>query len=557
MRLQNIKASNFLGLTAVNMDIDGVTLVAGLNGAGKSSIAEAVAIALTGNPRRVTLKKDFNQLIKNGAKSGSASVVCSDELAEIVLPSGDRQGQDGSPWLPLLLDASLFPSMSVAEKRTALFRLAGLKAGPEEIAGRMAARGCDEALIEQIKPYLKGGFAAAHLEAQTKLREVKAVWKNITGGEVYGEKKAETWAAPEPSAPALIDALVVEEILETEKAILDKTKKLGALGVSTIDPQERQATLELADEIPAITEALETNNLALLDMEDRLAKMPDPGPQKGLECPACGIVLKLSNGSLQPFEKAEEGYIERRNALIASQKQLKSERAALEKRLEGAVVARNRLEKESAITDKTARERDSLQKELDILTTNLQRLKGEKDAADVLARAATQAKETTEKAAKAHAEAKAWAAIADALSPNGIPGEMLAGALKPINDRLRTAAATTGWAQVSIGADMSITAGGRLYGLLSESEQWRANAMLAEAISFLSGLKFILLDRADVLDIAGRGTLMSWLQNCVSQGSLETAIVFMTLKAPPQMPGAYWVENGEVARVDEPVAVAA
>lgn len=554
MRLQNIKASNFLGLTAVNMDIDGVTLVAGLNGAGKSSIAEAVAIALTGNPRRVTLKKDFNQLIKNGAKSGSASVVCGDELAEIVLPSGDRQGQDYSPWLPILLDASLFPSMSVAEKRTALFRLAGLKAGPEEIAGRMAARGCDEALIEQIKPYLKGGFAAAHLEAQTKLREVKAVWKNITGGETYGEKKAETWSAPEPSAPSLVGAFDDAVIQDTEKALRDKIQKLGALSARLMDQQERQIALELVDEIPSIMEALETSNVALFDLGDRLAKMPDPGPQKGLECPACGIVLKLSDGSLQPFEKAEEGYIERRNALVASQKQLKSEITALEKRLDGAVAARNRLYKES---DKDAQERDALQKEVDMLSANLQTLRDEKNAVDAIARAAEQAKETTRKAAKAHAEAKAWAAIADALSPNGIPGEMLAGALKPINDRLRTTASATEWAQVSIGPDMSITADGRLYGLLSESEQWRANAMLAEAISFLSGLKFIMLDRADVLDIAGRGTLMSWLQNCVSQGNLETAIVFMTLKAPPQMPGAYWVENGEVARVDEPVAVAA
>ncbi|MGK9630576.1 hypothetical protein O6383_24315, partial [Salmonella enterica subsp. enterica] len=81
--------------------------------------------------------------------------------------------------------------------------------------------------------------------------------------------------------------------------------------------------------------------------------------------------------------------------------------------------------------------------------------------------------------------------IADALSPDGIPGEMLAEALGPMNARLGASAVAAGWSIPQITADMEITGDGRPYALLSESEKWRADAMIAEAVSYLSGLRLL------------------------------------------------------------------
>ncbi|MFX5611511.1 hypothetical protein ABTD85_24050, partial [Acinetobacter baumannii] len=75
-----------------------------------------------------------------------------------------------------------------------------------------------------------------------------------------------------------------------------------------------------------------------------------------------------------------------------------------------------------------------------------------------------------------------------------------------------------------------ITAGGRAYGLLSESEQWRTDAMIAQAVAQVTGLRILMLDRFDVLDLPGRSDAINWLHSLAEEGHIETALVFGTLK---------------------------
>jgi hypothetical protein len=88
-------------------------------------------------------------------------------------------------------------------------------------------------------------------------------------------------------------------------------------------------------------------------------------------------------------------------------------------------------------------------------------------------------------------------------------------------------------------------AGQRDYRLLSESERWRVDAMIAEAIAHLSGMRIIVLDRFDVLDQHGRGELLGWLDVLADQKEIDTALVFGTLKEPPKgLPetiGVHWL----------------
>ncbi|MGT2493072.1 hypothetical protein ACU4GD_27810 [Cupriavidus basilensis] len=111
------------------------------------------------------------------------------------------------------------------------------------------------------------------------------------------------------------------------------------------------------------------------------------------------------------------------------------------------------------------------------------------DTARAAQRALAQADAVTQKAAQHHADVAAWDALAEALGPSGIPADLLSEALDPINERLSAAANESEWMRIGIEADMTITAdGGRPYALLSESERWRADAMIAEAISRLTRL---------------------------------------------------------------------
>ena len=67
------------------------------------------------------------------------------------------------------------------------------------------------------------------------------------------------------------------------------------------------------------------------------------------------------------------------------------------------------------------------------------------------------AEDKTKRAAEHAADVLAWDAIAEQLSPSGIPGDLLREALGPIQERLAQHAADTGWPQVRIHDDMRIT----------------------------------------------------------------------------------------------------
>ena len=159
----------------------------------------------------------------------------------------------------------------------------------------------------------------------------------------------------------------------------------------------------------------------------------------------------------------------------------------------------------------------------------------------------------TVKATSAHKAVTAWLQIADALSPEGIPGEMLAAALEPINDRLQRSATDAEWLRAEVGADMSVTGDSRPYALLSESEKWRVDAMLAEAVSYLSKLGLVVLDRFDCLDLQGRTDLLAWLELLADEGEIQSALIFGTLKALPtglpECVEACWIEGGVVSNL--------
>ncbi|MEY4416726.1 MAG: RecF protein, partial [Pseudomonadota bacterium] len=193
---------------------------------------------------------------------------------------------------------------------------------------------------------------------------------------------------------------------------------------------------------------------------------------------------------------------------------------------------------------------DDAQLRADLADLQSQSLAAERvrDRLQAQAAAAASADQTTAKAAAAHAAVESWTAIADRLGPDGIPAEMLAQALGPIRERLAQSASDSSWPEVEIAADMTVTMGGRDYRLLSESEQWRADAMLAEAVAHVSGARLLVLDRFDLLDLPGRAQCLEWLDTLGIEGEIDTAIVIGTLKALPtglsERIGAHWIEAG-------------
>ena len=160
---------------------------------------------------------------------------------------------------------------------------------------------------------------------------------------------------------------------------------------------------------------------------------------------------------------------------------------------------------------------------------------------------ASKVDELTAKATTAHEQVKAWNAAGDALAPDGIPGELLADALAPVNQSIAVLSGMCGWNKAVVEADMSITYGGRLYGLCSESEKWRADALIALAIAQISGLRMVLLDRFDVLDSESRLQLLKMLIKLGNLETMDTMIIAGTMKQPMPPHASYssvWIRGG-------------
>lgn len=577
MKITAIQTSHFLGARAVDVKLTKpVALFAGKNYAGKSSLQEAIRMALTGETVRVGLKKDYAALVTEGQEAGFVEITTDDSTYSVVLPSGKGIHCDKAA-LSYVLDAQRFAHMPADDRRAFLFGLMGLRTDGAAVKDRLTARGCDAKKVEHIAPFLRAGFDAGQKEAQAKGRECKAQWKTTTGGEAYGAVKAASFRVEKEEVEAGKLDQARADLVKIEEAIEADTGRMGELQGRARQAAEKSGKLaelrEKAGKFARIQDKLNKDEVELKQWQEKVAetkaKASGVPAEHPLSCPHCaGLVVHRPNmigAELQPFEPpavtidrdAAASLPEYERALKLMESAVANGKRDLAA-AEAAAGALRELE-ESGLTEAPSEE------EIAALKTRIDALKhsranqqaGIRMLEDAVRRAA-EADEKTARAAALHQDVQQWEAVADALAPDGIPGDMLAEALGPINDRLKASSEDAEWARVTIDSDMAIYSSfkegnqaQRPYTLLSESEKWRADAMIAEAISFLSGMKLLVLDRFDVLDLKGREDLLYWLDALAEDGEIDTALIFGTLKGlPAQLPESvtgFWIENGTTA----------
>ncbi|HEK1347245.1 TPA: AAA family ATPase [Pseudomonas aeruginosa] len=573
MRITKLEITNFQGLRHAALDVSApVLLVAGHNGAGKSSLLDAIAMAFNGQPRRVSLKKDMAQLVTEGAKKGEARVEWLDAAYEVqvcgvALPTGKGSALTDSPFLPYVLDASLFASLDAKERRRVLFDLSGASTSPNQIAERLVAKGHAAALVEKVKPLLRSGFPAAVEQAKAYASESRGAWKAITG-ENYGSEKAVDWA-PELLATVVTEDQVAEAGKNLQLLEDDLAEAQQALGASK---QARQAAdgraqriaklRELVDLEPRRRNKLTTDEQNQDEWSEKVmaAELASAGsvPHQPLTCPHCQGAVDLQAGTLvvhQPPEQIADAEAARRlpeyrEYLASAQRAVANSQRDLDECLAAAEQIKA-LEAESADAP-SAEAIANGEQAINELRQTRDASRAKLVALQEALEAATQREASIAKAQAAHQDVVAWTGMVDALSPTGIPAEILADAIGPVNDTLKRLAGIAGWSPVEISADIDVTFGGRLYGLLSESERWRCDATIALAIATISGLRLALLDRFDVLDVPARTQqAMMLFQSLAAGGEIDTLIVAGTLKEPiaktPTWLQAVWIDAGQLA----------
>lgn len=548
MKLTAIHASNFLGAPRKSIPLKAaVCVIAGPNGAGKSSLIEGVRFALRGDPpRSITKKGDYDQLLTHGAKAGTVGVTFAGDadgpvqmVRKIVdgkLIAGDEFDEDMRERLGFVLDAHTFNRLDARAQRAFVFKLLKIKADWGTIRAELEAEGLtDGATLEQIGVYIRSGWPEALENAKTEASEARGAWKAVTG-EAYGEVKAETWVAPGSDAEPDAGARDAEQRYAAAKRAVQQaqlehanlttkaeayTKAAEALKGAP-SPDECAATLAKAAEKVAEAE------LAVKALEGKAeAHGGTTAP-----CPSCKALITYDRGH---FHLASEG------GGVPSAAEL-AELATARAVLNGLKIAQGDAQRASARyealrsatpVEVTKKQLTAAKKAVDDALLELEHADNAARSAGADAAAIEAAKAKTTAAREHHERCKLWLKAIDLLRPEGVQTTLLLRGLKPLNTMLYELGKSLGWDHPQLGADFVVRVGGMTaYPMLSESEQWRADLLFAAAISQITGLRLLLLDRFDVLDNEGRNDLLHWL--CTDGKELfDTVIAAGTLKSAP------------------------
>lgn len=577
MKITDIYVANVLGVRSADIRLaKPVALFTGPNGAGKSSLQEAVRMALTGDTVRVALKKEYGSLVTEGADGGQIVVACGEQANSVMLPSGKLKRELAEdPRLPLVLDAQRFAHLGAAERRAFLYDLMGVKIGVDEMRARLLGKlgfGADAvpapaaARLAAITPMLRAGFEAAQKEAADRARGAKQSWRTATG-ETYGSQKAATWRP----APVEFDEAALRKLTGDRAALDDRIgelqQQIGAADAADTAARARASKIaDLRTRAAGYAKAVELAQIAdeqVAEFQPKVEALRVLGgaAPAGTECscPECGALLRYLNGVLSAAAAARARDADAAAKLPEYEQGLKTLQSAAANRkrdVEAADAAATQLRALEDDADDSgaaaARESgDAARSELADLQRRRKQLDIDIATLREIERRAAGAADLVKQAAALHEDVAAYEAIADALAPNGIPADLLSEALTPMNERLTDLAEMSEWADVTITPEMEVLADGRAYALLSESERWRVDAHIAAAISHFSGLKLLVLDRADVLVGPERDRLLYWLDDLAYTEQIDTALVFMSLKTPPgglpEAIEAFWVEDGQVA----------
>lgn len=544
-----IRIRNVLGLDDVRLKLHGLTLVAGLNGAGKTSLLQSVAAAALGDwkIRGVTKKAEAEHLVRRGAAEGSILFDYKGGAVRISYPDGKVDQQGNPPEFGTALGMgvqrfALLPREQRGREIAQRFQTdptredfdawwashadAGLDpaAPPASSSAGTALPRAIDVLWDDIGV---SGWDAVAKRIESGLRMLTGQWYEATG-ERWGSKVRLTWA------PAGLFRGEDYSVEEARKALDEARRKLErALRADAVDEAERERLKAVAEplgvlrkEVGDLEAQAEKLNAAVEAAIADIEKTPEPiDPRTIPICPECskplrivrsptgGLTVEKAAGrplSLKAFEDEKNiraALLEVRGTRTAAASAHGTTLAAARQKLADAERAKAALD---AMDGKPARDAEGL----------------------VAARAEQQAAETRHKAVAAlaraieiNAEWEMGSAILEGLVPSGIRALVLNRKLAEINQALAAEADRAGMHEVGLTNECGLTYDGRAYEMLSESEQWRCDLAMGLLLAKHEKARIYLVDRLDLLHAQSREGVLRALA-----GSGMAVLVTMTAR---------------------------
>lgn len=554
----------FRGAERADITIDPIALIGGNNFHGKSSVCQAVAAALTmesipffrsTRPDKALLTKtDAKGLVRGGMDTGVITLTSGSGRTTVGWPRHEIKSE-GEPPVSSKVAAGLISPAEMEDVERQKFLSVLLDAAPSQqhllLACTDVGLGVDTA-NETWSQIRQQGWDVAHRLARERGAKIKGRWEAATGTD-FGLKKAAGWLPPDFPADLNQTTLAqLEEQCATAKQQVD-----NAIGALAVDTAELQHIGEQAKQEKELLAAVQKQEL-----EHQRARQEYENCKKTVEVIVVPRIFECPHCS-KPLQTGAEGV--KKASLSADQVVgLQCRRSAAEKTAGEAGLAMDIAGKElqglkmklGAVAGATERwralgKRSGSQEALDIARDLYASLEQRRSAMTAKSHADLAYREIVEQLK-----------IVEILAPDGLRRQKLAQALTRFNgEYLDPLCRAAGYPLVALNDDLDIVYGGRPYYLCSESEKWRARAVLQVAIAKLDGSVLVVLDGADILDAEGRNGLIDML---ASDEELYF-LVAMTVSSRDKLPdlataglgASYWMKDGNADPLAQAQAQAA
>jgi len=570
MRIQKMVLKNFRSHQEMQLELDRFNFIRGPNGCGKSSIQMALEYLFTGRCALTDAAgRGAEALIRSGEKELEVSValesgdtICRRRTArsQMVEINGKRVPVDAAETflakqfgsadvLSAAMNADQFVEMSEAEQQRLLAQL--VEAGKVEIPGEI--RGALRAINEE-PPRLASvvDVEAAHKHFYDLRTEANRALKGL------GHMEKPDGPADLPSVQEVRNKLgelrQQKERLIAQKAESDACWQSAQARLKQVQVEIEEASSEILspseeqDLLQFESQRGHAENLRQ-DLAELLAEQRTVekalATARGLKdkCPTCG----------QPFSataKAKE--VETLGARFCD----------IEALIQGAREELNEFGDPEVATSRLESHRRALARRAKLLEEQSKVQGAQKpDAADlesrltILAERINKGERVLEKAQQGHSAQKAWEAhirekssfetkiglldrLVEFVGPNGAMMVQASGRIGSFVESLNLRLAAFGYTcnftldpfEVRVISSADNHCGVSLR-QLSESERFRFSIAFQIALATATGIRFVVIDRADVLDRARRKILTGLLVN----SDLDQAIVLATGEEPPPL----------------------
>lgn len=575
---------NFRGAVSADITLSGITLLAGANGQGKSSVCEAVGAALTshaiplmkpgtkpGEYKPLFAKKDAAALI-NGGQKGSVTVETAQGKATVNWPDCEYETEGAAPGASVFAAHLIDPlELSDKERAALLSEALGALPGREDLENALRKAGFkwdeeapeDKNVVARIWKSIEiDGWDHTHDEMKKHGAKLKGQWEECASKVSeerikYGTTKAQDWT-PEGWEEDLAKADFDKLYAEVASAKADLEHEFGSQALSADELQRLQQIVDArpSDEdlaaAKATVEEAEAAHQQALNEREKLPRRVDESGYTVWPCPHCGekVQVKSDGGTMKviaPEPRPTSAEIKDLRMKIAD-----ADGEVGNKEMAMGAARRKHRELKDALADAIEAE-----KKIE------ERASAGSDEGAVQA-----ARERVETAERRLAMFEAWRECAkrhrailnnqcaiDVLAPSGIRQQKLHKALTDFNEKYcKKLCRVAGWRQVSIDEEMLPTMAGRNWRLLCASEKWRARIVLQIALADLDKSSLVIFDGADILDKKNRNGLFKMLKEVNIP-----ALVAMTMNKPEIVPDlqkagmgrSYWIEDGSVDAIGE------